>query len=55
MIFLGTTFSASKNTLDATPSSSNNLNKIVLNQGIYDQLYGSTNPDLDDFTNIIPD
>lgn len=55
MFFLGITFSNDKYSLDPTPSSSSNINNIQLREGIYDQIYGSQNPNLDNFENKIGD
>ena len=55
MIFLGNTFALDKYTLDETPTDLKNIKNIKLQNGIYDQLYGTSNIDLDDFENILPD
>lgn len=53
MFFSGITFASCEYTLDPTPSSSNNIDNIQLREGIYDQIFGSSNPNLDEFENKV--
>jgi len=43
MLFIGRTFCGSRNTFDYTSTSLNNVNRVIIKEGIYDDLYISKN------------
>ena len=46
MFFLGTTFFSGRHTLDPTPTSAKNIKNIAINNGTFEQIFVSKNPDL---------
>lgn len=46
MLFLGTTFFGARYTLDPSPTMAKNIKKIYIENGAFDQLFVSKNPDL---------
>ena len=47
MFFLGTTFFSGRHTLDPTPTSAKNIKNIAINNGTFEQIFVSKNPDLE--------
>ncbi len=47
MLFVGRTFCGSRNTFDYTTTSLSNINRVIIKEGIYDDLYISKNADID--------
>lgn len=47
MLFLGTTFFSGRHTLDPTPTTATNIKNISINNGTFEQIFVSKNPDLE--------